>query len=77
MSKTSTEKKDLRAFLVAHDGGYIGGHALVVAETERKAVNAVNKALKEGGINETKTVKDLLEIDLTNPSATIISTGEY
>lgn len=77
MSKTDTKEKVLRAFLVTHKGGYIGGDALVLAETERKAVNAINKALKEAGIDDTKTISDLREVDLTKPSVEIISTGDY
>lgn len=39
-------------FTLHHNGVYMSGNSVVVAETKRKAVNAINRALKAEGLKE-------------------------
>lgn len=72
-----TTKTLLRAFVATHEGIDLPGQSIIIAESEEKAVIAINKTLKGKGLDDTVTTDDLSEIDITKPNVTVINNGEY
>lgn len=64
-------------FTLHHNGVYMSGNSVVVAETKRKAVNAINRALKAEGLKATVKESDLIALDTTKPSVEILFNGDY
>lgn len=66
---------DMKVFSINHDGHYIGGHSIVVAETETKAKNSLKKELLKKGLEP--DIYGVYEVDTTKRNVIMTSDGQY
>lgn len=60
-----------------HDGVWVCGVSVVVAETEPQARNMLLAALRTAGVHEPKDDFTMVEIDPTKAHAYVLDNGDY
>jgi hypothetical protein len=59
-----------------HDGHFLSGISVIVAETELKAVNSLKKELEKAGLDPDKKFT-LQELDITTRQVDMLFNGDY
>jgi hypothetical protein len=68
----------VKAFIIEFEGYYpVGACAVVVAETKRKAVNALKIKLEGMHLSTEIEEDDIREIDMSKPNVDIVLDGNY
>lgn len=72
-------RKKLKVFTAGFHGHWIGGDAVVVAESKEDAYNILKAKLDSMHIRRPHNLKmeNVVEVDLYTPGVTILSDGEY
>ena len=60
-----------------HDGMYMEGTSIIIAETERKAKNLLKKAIEKTGYLKWKGDETLTEIPMDKKQVIILDNGDY
>ena len=71
-----TRRKKLKVYRALHDGVWLGGCSVIVAENKEQAVDMLNEALEAEGLSKARS-GDVVEIDLYTPSVHILFDGDY
>ena len=66
----------MKVFAIEHDGVYLGGMSVAVAETEEQAKEQLKFALEDMKLKYTGFEK-LVEIDTTKPGFYVLWNGDY
>jgi hypothetical protein len=66
----------MKVFAIEHDGVYLGGISISVAETEGDARKQLEFALNDMKLKFTGNEK-IIEVDVTKPSFYVLWNGDY
>lgn len=76
-TRNAEREVNLKAYVGTFVGHYpVGGEAVIVAETPRKALNALNRELAKMGLKLTSG-DNIYKIDMNSPSVDIMNDGDY
>lgn len=65
----------MKVFTASHDGVWLGGDSVIVAQDKEEAVLLLKSSLKSAGLRTDGF--DLKEVDLSKPKAIMLDDGDY